>query len=318
MTGCCLRLSSTCVLTIALGLLSGTRAGEANAASQKVTLVDHVAIVLTIQDGIWTFKVGEPVQGGFYQLVSGAEPKKRVGPTFPPDTMKLGNYRCSSWIYTEEDGTPAEVDLTECDETHRGPIREALAKWRFDAPEVDGKFVHSFYRADVLLKVDGSVSPERSVPVTTQGQAIVPAALIPAGRCAWNVPAPVPDLGIPPVRTDPQGAVFALDCASTPPNAASRVVPADLKVRSFVEPVSPDAGGAAAACSVRVYTDQHGVPLNVGVVDCPTERQAGVLKAVKEWRFTPVLVDGKPSPVNFLFSLSLPAAAPKAPAPAKL
>jgi hypothetical protein len=319
MTGRSSRRSSwfvfACAPAAALWLVCAGGALPAS-ASDKAALPDHQAVPLGVKDGVWAWNLAEvaslaPPPSGFFRVAGGAEPKKRASPSFPSETMKLGNYRCTSWIYTEEDGTPAEVDVTECDEAHRGPIREAAMKWRFDAPEVEGKPVHSFFRLDVLVKVDDNATAERPLPATTQGQAVIPATLVPAGQCAWSVPAPVPDLGIAPVRKEPGGAVFALDCASPAPSGASRVVPAELKLRSYVEPVSPDAGAAAATCGVRVYMDGHGVPLNIGVVDCPSERQGAVVKAMKEWRFVPVLVEGKPAPVNFLFSLSLPEAPPK-------
>jgi len=53
---------------------------------------------------------------------------------------------------------------------------------------------------------------------------------------------------------------------------------------------------------LEISIDSNGIPLTVKAIDGPSELWGNAESYLLQWRFHPVMVDGKPQPTTFLFT----------------
>jgi hypothetical protein len=57
------------------------------------------------------------------------------------------------------------------------------------------------------------------------------------------------------------------------------------------------------SCDLRFYIGPDGVPTDVQVWDCPAEFEAPALEAARQWRLSPMVVDGVPQASRFALTV---------------
>jgi len=69
------------------------------------------------------------------------EVKKRVEPKYPKEAknLNLGDQRCVAVVTVGKDGAPISVTVEECPKAFHEATIDALVKWRWYPPRIDGK-----------------------------------------------------------------------------------------------------------------------------------------------------------------------------------
>jgi len=102
--------------------------------------------------------------------------------------------------------------------------------------------------------------------------------------------------GEPPANpTAPDASAPAETVRYTSYTATTKVEPTPPATTSSLPPQT---------CEIRVHTDTAGVPTEVTVSGCDAAFHESVVTALKQWRFTPTLVDGVAAPGHFVIPVT--------------
>ena len=77
----------------------------------------------------------------------------------------------------------------------------------------------------------------------------------------------------------------------------------ELSFAESVPPDYPEGAAGAGTCTVRLFVDADGAPSDVRAEDCDDPWLRPAMQAVWQWKFDPIVEDGAPIPVQFLYTL---------------